>query len=94
MGVQRVSKRWKLLFWGFTVVAIVLLVPGLVLQLSQQLFVLLGVLAAVAFAIGLGLAIFGLRCPACGKSVYHQAMRAQEGVPFVCPKCSQKLEIK
>lgn len=94
MGKQFVSKRWKLLFWGFTAAAIVLLLPGLLLELSPQIFVLLGILAAAVFVIGLGLAVYGLRCPACGRSVYHQAMRAQEGIPFVCPKCGQRLEMK
>jgi len=48
----------------------------------------------VGFCTGLCIAVVKLRCPACGGSVYHQAMRAQEGIPFACPKCGRKLEMK
>ena len=86
MEKQVVQKRWKLIFWGLTAAAVALLAPGLVLGL--------GVLAAVVFCTGLCIAVIKLRCPACGGSVYHQAMRAQEGIPFACPKCGRKLEMK
>ena len=86
MEKQVVQKRWKLIFWGLTAAAVALLAPGLVLTL--------GVLAAVVFCTGLCIAVIKLRCPACGGSVYHQAMRAQEGIPFACPKCGRKLEMK
>ena len=65
-----------------------------VLTLEPTLFLGLGVLAAVVFCTGLCIAVIKLRCPACGGSVYHQAMRAQEGIPFACPKCGRKLEMK
>ena len=86
MEKQVVQKRWKLIFWGLTAAAVALLAPGL--------FLGLGVLAAVVFCAGLCIAVIKLRCPACGGSVYHQAMRAQEGIPFACPKCGRKLEMK
>ena len=57
------------------------------------LFLGLGVLAAVVFCTGLCIAVIKLRCPACGGSVYHQAMRAQEGVPFALPKLRPELEM-
>ena len=87
MEKQVVQKRWKLIFWGLTAAAVALLAPGLVLTLEPALFLGLGVLAAVVFCTGLCIA-------ACGGSVYHQAMRAQEGIPFACPKCGRKLEMK
>ena len=89
-----VDQVWKKVFFGCCGAAIVLLIPGLALQLSPALYLALGALAAAAFAVGLVLAIRGMRCPFCKKSVYHQAMRAQEGVPFTCPKCGRKLEVK
>ena len=82
MEKQVVQKRWKLIFWGLTAAAVALLAPGLVLTLEPALFLGLGVLAAVVFCTGLCIAVIKLRCPACGGSVYHQAMRAQEGIPF------------
>ena len=86
MEKQVVQKRWKLIFWGLTAAAVALLAPGLWRRL--------GGLAAVVFCTGLCIAVIKLRCPACGGSVYHQAMRAQEGIPFACPKCGRKLEMK
>ena len=77
MEKQVVQKRWKLIFWGLTAAAVALLAPGLVLTLEPALFLGLGVLAAVVFCTGLCIAVIKLRCPACGGSVYHQAMRAQ-----------------
>ena len=94
MEKQVVQKRWELVFWGLTAAAVALLAPGLVLTLEPTLFLGLGVLAAVVFCTGLCIAVIKLRCPACGGSVYHQAMRAQEGIPFACPKCGRKLEMK
>lgn len=94
MEKQVVQKRWKRMFWGLTAAAIALLVPGLVLTLEPALFLALGLLAAAVFGVGLVIAVVKLRCPACGASVYHQAMRAQEGIPFACPKCGRKLELK
>ena len=94
MEKQVVQKRWKLIFWGLTAAAVALLAPGLVLTLEPALFLGLGVLAAVVFCTGLCIAVIKLRCPACGGSVYHQAMRAREGIPFACPKCGRKLEMK
>ena len=88
MEKQVVQKRWKLIFWGLTAAAVALL------ALEPALFLGLGVLAAVVFCTGLCIAVIKLRCPACGGSVYHQAMRAQEGIPFACPKCGRKLEMK
>ena len=84
MEKQVVQKRWKLIFWGLTAAAVALLAPGLVLTLEPALFL----------GTGLCIAVIKLRCPACGGSVYHQAMRAQEGIPFACPKCGRKLEMK
>ena len=94
MEKQVVQKRWKLIFWGLTAAAVALLAPGLVLTLEPALFLGLGVLAAVVFCTGLCIAVIKLRCPACGGSVYHQAMRAQVGIPFACTKCGRKLEMK
>ena len=81
-----VQKRWKLIFWGLTAAAVALLAPGLVLTLEPALFLGLGVLAAVVFCTGLCIAVIKLRCPACGGSVYHQAMRAHFGHPLCLPK--------
>ena len=89
-----VDRVWKKVFLGCCGAAIVLLIPGLALQLRPALYLALGALAAAVFAVGMALAIRGMRCPFCKKSVYHQAMRAQEGVPFTCPKCGRKLEVK
>ena len=94
MEKQVVQKRWKLIFWGLTAAAVALLAPGLVLTLEPALFLGLGVLEAVVFCTGLCIAVIKLRCPACGGSVYQQAMRAKEGIPFACPKCGRKLEMK
>ena len=44
--------------------------------------------------VGLVLAVRGLSCPFCKKTVYHQAMRAQEGIPFTCPKCGRSLKLE
>ncbi len=89
-----VDRIWKKVFFGCCGAAIVLLVPGLAFQMSTALYLSLGILAAAVFAAGIALAIRGMRCPFCKASVYHQAMRAQEGVPFTCPKCGRKLEVK
>lgn len=67
-----VDQIWKKVFFGCCGAAIVLLIPGLALQLSPALYLALGALAAAAFAVGLVLAIRGMRCPFCKKSVYHR----------------------
>ena len=94
MEKGKVDQIWKKIFWGCCGGAIVLLLPGLALQMEPTLYLVLGILAAVLFVIGLSLAIYGLRCPYCKKSVYHQAMRAQKGIGFTCPKCGGKLDLK
>mgnify|MGYP000290813529 CR=1 FL=1 len=86
MEKQVVQKRWKLIFWGLTAAAVALLAPGLVLTLEPTLFLGLGVLAAVVFCTGLCIAVIKLRCPACGGSVYHQAMQGAGGHPLCLPK--------
>lgn len=89
-----VRKIWKKAFWGCCAAAILLLLPGLVFTLSMPVYLALGIAAAVAFVVGLVLAVRGLSCPFCKKTVYHQAMRAQEGIPFACPKCGRALKLE
>ena len=94
MKKGKVRSVWSKAFWGCCAGAILLLLPGLVVTLSMPVFIGLGAAAAALFAVGLVLAVRGLSCPFCKKTVYHQAMRAQEGIPFTCPKCGHPLELE
>ena len=93
MEKQVVQKRWKLIFWGLTAAAVALLAPGLVLTLEPALF-------WAGRSGGCGILHGSVYC--CDQAPVSCLRRlgvppghaAQEGIPFACPKCGRKLEMK
>ena len=82
------SRKWKGRLLSCVAVFFAALAVGYALH--NGVIIILG--AAVMCGSALG-AERSLRCPACGESVFKQAME-RGASHFSCPKCSQEIDLK